>query len=122
MCEGAVEHKYNKLFLALLPINDNREENVKVFNKQEILTILRANINKKRNVPIEIDRGDEKILEKLKSLMMTWAKNQVKPQLVKTIQNLFVGVSVPSNNCNTIDEQFKPDNLDLITWEYISKK
>lgn len=120
---GATEHKYEEFWLVLRPVNSERREQIKVFNRQEILSILRLNQKKVRNVPSAIDRGDAAFIEKLKSIMEAWIEEQVPRENVSLVQNLFSGdfAALKKTKETKLDKKFNPDNIDLICWEYITK-
>lgn len=120
---GASNHKYEEYWLVLRPVNNERKEHVKVFNRQEILAILRANLLKKRNVPSAIDRGDSSALTRLKAIMQGWINEQLPQEQESQLADLFSGdfTALKKSKDSKLEEKFDPNNIDLITWEYISK-
>ncbi len=121
---GARNHQYTDFYLVLRPVNAERQEHVKVFNRQEILSILRLNLNKRRNVPAAIDRGDATAIRRLTDIMQGWAKEQVPQQAGAMIADLFGGnlqAAAKTKGAAKLEEKFNLDNLDLICWEYITK-
>lgn len=120
---GVAEHKYNEFWLVLRPVNSERVETVKTFNRQEILAILRANLKKVRNVPSAIDRGDLAAIERLKTIMEAWISEQVPRENLSLVQDLFSGDfrAAKKTKESKLEKKFNPENIDLICWEYITK-
>ncbi|MCC8113507.1 MAG: DEAD/DEAH box helicase [Bacteroidales bacterium] len=121
--DGALEHEYSELFLVLRAVNPERsEQNVKVFNRQEILAILSQNKNKKRNVPAAIDRHDKDAIAKLKVVLTGWIEEQVPRQNANIVGNLFSGdFRRITPEQEKLEQKFNPANMDLICWDYITK-
>lgn len=92
-------------------------------NNYEILNILRKHKKEKRYVPDAIERGDKSEIEKLGNLIKEWIKAQVPNKAVEDILNIFnEGVSKKSSKEDKLlEEKFKPENFDLITWFVVSE-
>lgn len=120
---GTTNHKYTEFWLILRSVNNERKEQVNVFNRQEILAILRANTKEKRNVPVEIDRGDENAIRKLKTIMQGWINEQIPQEQEEQLTDIFSGdfSAINKSKFSKLEDKFQPDNIDLITWLYISK-
>lgn len=125
---GITDHKYTEYWLILREANINEKcptesrMETKVFNRQEILSILRHNQGKHRNVPAAIDRGDPAAIERLKAVMQGWIKEQLPQEQDTILGNLFDGdFSQAKKPKSKLEEKFQLDNLDLIAWEYITK-
>lgn len=121
--EGAIDHKYEEFWLVLRPVNSERGETIKTFNRREILAILRSNLKKVRNVPAAVDRGDPAAIGRLTNIMEAWISEQVPRENLSLVQNLFDGDfgAVKKTKETKLEKKFNPDNIDLICWEYISK-
>jgi len=91
-------------------------------NNYEILNILRKHKKEKRFVPDAIEKGDKPEIEKLGNLIKDWLKAQVPNKAVEDILNIFNdGVSKKtSKEDKLLEEKFKQENFDLITWFVVS--
>lgn len=91
-------------------------------NNYEILNILRKHKKEKRYVPAPIEKGDKSEIEKLSNLIKNWIKAQVPNKAVEEILDIFnEGVSKKSSKEDKLlEEKFKPENFDLITWFVVS--
>lgn len=120
---GAKDHKYSEYWLILRDVNPKRGfVETKVFNRQEILAILKSNLTKKRNVPAAIDRGDPAAIGRLKDVMQGWIDEQMPKEHEASILDMLGGDFSPTKKSNKkLEEKFNPNNIDLIAWEYITK-
>jgi ERCC4-related helicase len=117
--ESASEtHKYEKLHLLFADYNGK----VVFHNDLDILTFLRNHKNVNRFVPKEIDDSKPEALKQLTYILTEWLNYKSKDSSVKTVKDLFTrGVieqSLPSQL--KIEELYKPENFDLITWVVVS--
>ena len=87
-------------------------------NNKDILGILRKHKDQPRFVPYDVDMGNEADLNLLSSYIKAWIAGQVPQKAAEKIQALFSeGISVKkSPEDMKIEEKFKPENFDLITW------
>jgi hypothetical protein len=113
-----------EMHLILRPVEDNREEMaVKEYNKQEILSLLRTKLNIGRFVPTAIDKADPDAVNKLHSIMQHWMEEKAPEAATDDVIDLFGGVKMAKESLNKlVEDNFKPENLELVVWEYISKK
>jgi hypothetical protein len=113
-----------EMYLILRPVEDSRDEKVvREFNKQEILSLLRSKLNIGRFVPTAIDKAEPEAINKLRAIMQTWLDEKAPKAATDDVIDLFGGVKktkTPQNNL--VEDSFKPDKLELLVWEYISKK
>ena len=92
-------------------------------NNQEILGILRKHKNKIRVVPDDVENGDKEALQGLSDKIKKWIEGQVPLKAIDEIQGIFAD-GVPkkrSSEEKKLEDKFKPDNFDLITWFVISE-
>lgn len=113
-----------EMHLILRPVEDSRDEKpVKEFNKQEILTLLRSKLNISRFVPTAIDKAEPEAINKLHSIMQRWLDEKAPRAATDDVIDLFGGVKkTKDSQKKLVEDSFKPDNLELLVWEYISKK
>ena len=113
-----------EMHLVLRPVEDSRDEKaVKEFNKQEILSLLRTKLNIGRFVPSGIDKAEPEAINKLHSIMQRWLDEKVPKAATDDVIDLFGGVKKAKDpQKKMVEDNFKPDNLELLVWEYISKK
>lgn len=111
------------MHLVLQPTEDNRDEiQIKEYNKQEILSLLRTKLNLSRYVPAAIDKASPEALSKLHEAMQRWTKGKAPKVAIATVKDLFGGVKRTKDKSEKlVEDHFKPENLELIVWEYISK-
>lgn len=115
----ATDHRYEEFWLVLRPVNSEQLETVKIFNRQEILVLLRSNLKKVRNVPVAIDRGDPVAINGLKTIMEGWISEQKPYEQISNVHDVLSGDFGVTEK--KFDKKFNPDNIDLICWEYITK-
>lgn len=113
-----------EMHLVLRPVEDNRDEvQIKEYNKQEILSLLRSKLNMNRYVPTAIDKASPEIIAKLHAIMALWAKEKAPKAAVSVVKDLFGGVKKSKGQTNKlVEDHFRAENLELLVWEYISKK
>ena len=113
-----------EMHLVLRPVEDSRDEKaVKEFNKQEILSLLRTKLNIGRFVPSGIDKAEPEAINKLHSIMQRWLDEKVPKAATDDVIDLFGGVKKAKDpQKKMVEDNFKPHNLELLVWEYISKK
>ncbi len=113
-----------EMHLVLQPTEDNRDEiQIKEYNKQEILSLLRTKLNLSRYVPAAIDKANPEALSKLHDAMQRWMKRKAPKAAIAAVKDMFGGVKKAKDKSEKlVEDHFKPDNLELIVWEYISKK
>ena len=120
-----VRNKDNgEMHLVLRPVEDSRDEEVvKEYNKQEILALLRSKLNMARYVPSSIDKAEPAAISKLHDIMQRWIKEKMPKAATADVIDLFGGVaSAQDPQKKLVEDNFKPENLELMVWEYISKK
>ncbi|MBN2571246.1 MAG: DEAD/DEAH box helicase family protein [Ignavibacteriales bacterium] len=113
------EYKYEKLHLiyadGILP--------PKFINDVELLNILRQHKSDKRLVPNKIDKMDKKEIKNMQSLIKDWLNWKTGKTTVESISDLFEkGVTEQTKpKVKKIEDIYKEENFDLITWFVISK-
>lgn len=113
-----------EMYLILRPIEDSRDENsVREFNKQEILSLLRSKLDNRRSVPTAIDKAEPETINKLRAVMQLWLNEKAPKAATDAVIDLFGGVNrAETLQNNLVEDNFKPEKLELIVWEYISKR
>ena len=92
-------------------------------NNQEILGILRKHKNKIRFVPEDVENCDKDALQGLSDKIKAWIEGQVPQKAIDEIQGIFAD-GVPqkkSSEEKKLEDKFKQDNFDLITWFVVSE-
>ncbi len=112
-------HKYNEFHLLY-----SHEKGFSTYNNnQEILGILRKHKNKIRVVPDDVENGKNEALQGLSDKIKEWIEGQVPLKAIDEIQGIFAD-GVPKKRSpeeKKLEDKFKPDNFDLITWFVISE-
>ena len=113
-----------EMHLILRQVEDDRDEiQAKEYNKQEILSLLRSKLNINRYVPSAIDKANPEAIAKLRSIMDLWMKEKAPKAAVSAVKDLFGGVKKTKEQSNKlVEDHYRPENLELLVWEYISKK
>lgn len=132
---------YKEIYLMCQPTDPRIAATKTEMNRAEVLELLRNNKNVERFVPdwidgkssddnskraIEIDDRSEK-LERLSSILRSWMESHV-PQaatsFILDIASSRKGMKTDNalkSDGICLEDKFKLENFDLITWEYISK-
>jgi superfamily II DNA or RNA helicase len=113
-----------EMHLILRPVEDSRDEKgAKEYNKQEILSLLRTKLNISRYVPAGIDKAEPEAINKLHNIMQLWLNEKAPKAATDDAIDLFSGVKKAKDpQKKLVEDNFKPENLELLVWEYISKK
>lgn len=114
-----------EMHLVLRPVEDSREEKaIKEYNKQEILSLLRTKLNIGRFVPSAIDKAEPEAINKLHAIMQRWLDEKAPKAATEDVIDLFGGVVKKNKDSQKklVEDNFKPENFELLVWEYISKK
>lgn len=112
-------HKYNEFHLLYSHAKGFTTYN----NNQEILGILRKHKNNIRAVPDDVENGEKNALQGLGDKITKWIEGQVPLKAIDEIQGIFSD-GLPkkrSSEEKKLEDKFKPDNFDLITWFVISE-
>ncbi|MBI4847480.1 MAG: DEAD/DEAH box helicase family protein [Nitrospirae bacterium] len=117
--DDADMHKYNEYHLLY-----SHAKGISTYNNnQEILSILRKHKNKIRLVPADVENGDKEALQWLSDRIKAWIEGQAPQKAIDEIQGIFAD-GVPKKKSpeeKKLEDKFKPDNFDLITWFVISE-
>ncbi|GBE04054.1 ATP-dependent helicase HepA [bacterium BMS3Abin09] len=117
--DDADTHTYNEYHL----LYSNNKGFSTYNNNQEILCILRKHKNKIRFVPDDVENGDKEALQWLSDKIKAWIDGQAPKKAIDEIQGIFTD-GVPrkkSSNEKRLEDKFKLDNFDLITWFVVSE-
>ena len=127
---------YNYQYYNLIYIN--KKGDAVLLNQKEILDALTFHKDKKRNVPSEIDKGDENAIKELANALNKWLKSQaveeekqedgsIKKKMGREATDLLSKLSKGDKSAiNRIkqniktDEKYRTNNFDLITWFLVS--
>lgn len=111
-------HKYEKLHLLFADYNGK----VVFHNDIDILTFLRNHKKIERFVPKDIDDSKPEVLKQLALILTEWLNYKSKESSVETIKDLFSrGVTDQTKPSHLkIEELYRPENFDLITWIVVS--
>lgn len=112
------DFKYERLHLLFTDSNDKPT----FINDIDLLTILRKHKLEARLIPDEIDNNDKAALDEYAGYLNNWLKWKSKQTAVKDVQDLFkFGITEKTQKNKTkVEEIYKPENFDLITWFIIS--
>jgi hypothetical protein len=121
--ENTKDYVYPEIHILQQPIDGNPTTAI-LQNRQEILNFLRHHKEENRYVPKNIEKGQAEELKKLSNAIADWLKTQANPVAIEQIQNLFTGNTAPTiiaPGQKKVEEKFKAENFDLISWFVISK-
>ncbi len=118
--DEADTHAYKEHFL----LYSNSKGYSTYSNNKEILGILRSHKHRPRYVPDDIEKGEQKAINILSARIRDWIKGQIPQKAVEEIQSLFEdGVDIKKTpEEKKLEEKFKPENFDLITWFVVTGK
>jgi hypothetical protein len=115
---------YSEIHLLHQPINDSTPSIHTLQNRQDILNFLRHHKDSPRFVPENIDKGNVEVLQNLQTAISDWLIAQATPMAERTVSDLFSGVLSPqaiTPEQQKMEDKFKTENFDLITWFIVSK-
>lgn len=132
---------YTEIYLLCQPVDPSHPATAQEMNRMQILDLLRSNKGAARCLPswiepeIESSQDDGHLniqpddyrkakLERLSGILKSWMKAHVPAQAVTDILEIVNSIGpMPKKpkNSQMLDDKFKIENFDLITWEYISK-
>ncbi|MDR0762456.1 MAG: DEAD/DEAH box helicase family protein [Campylobacteraceae bacterium] len=121
--EDAKDNAYSEIHILHQPINASSSSSI-LQNRQEILNLLRYHKEESRYVPSRIEKNNPDELKKLSKAIGDWLKVQAAPTAISEIQNLFSNIEnikTISPERQKLEEKFKAENFDLITWFIITK-
>lgn len=91
----------------------------------EVLKFLSDHQDTERSVPDDVERGEDAAINKRATAIKTWLNSFVAgdalDDLISGLQSGDLAVQSQIEDGNTLEEQFDPDNCDLILWFNISK-
>ncbi|MGE5480579.1 MAG: helicase-related protein [Chloroflexota bacterium] len=117
--KNGAHHDYKEIHLLYADENGAQVH----LNKRDILSILRNHKEEDRFVSEDIDNGKKEELEKLAALIKNWIAGKTpKKAAENVIQVMDFGAETnkAQKNQPKIEEQFIPENFDLITWFVVS--
>ena len=65
--------------------------------------------------------GDVETLDKLSKTIMDWMAAKTPQEIKTTLGGIFAGTTKVKKSDTKIEDIFKPENFDLIAWEYVSR-
>lgn len=112
-------HKYNEFHLLYSHAKGFTTYN----NNQEILGILRKHKDKIRVVPDDVENGEKDDLQGLSDKITKWIEGQAPLKAMDEIQGIFAAGAPKKRSAEErkLEDKFKPENFDLITWFVISE-
>jgi len=130
-----IEHQYQTYDLIYIDMNGDPV----LLNQKEVLDALTVHKEKNRYVPKEVEKGEEQAIEELVSSINNWLHSQavedeqqedgtVKTRMGSKAKDLLSKIKNGDNAAIKrvkqnikIDDKYKPDNFDLITWFLVSE-
>jgi SNF2 family DNA or RNA helicase len=122
---GAESHEYTEHLLAYAVPNGQTQ----FLNQKDILTVLRRHKMADRIVPTAIDNGDEPAIKHMSNMLTNWLDQQSgrasTQSVLKTLAQGKIEFGAAQNSANKeeeqrLDEKFRKENYDLITWFVVS--
>ena len=117
---GDVKTPYTRLYLMLQPVGKAPAE-WKELPTGTILSFLRKHRLAETDLPQGVASGDVEALNKLSATIKDWMAAKTPTEIKKTLTSLFSGQAKAKKTDSKIEDIFKPENFDLIAWEYISR-
>lgn len=117
---GDVKTPYSRLYLMLQPVG-NAPAEWKELPTGTILSFLRKHRLAETDLPQGVASGDVEALNKLAATIKDWMAAKTPQEIKKTLSGLFSGQTKAKKTDSKIEDIFKPENFDLIAWEYVSK-
>lgn len=117
---GDVKTPYSRLYLMLQPVG-NAPAEWKELPTSTILSFLRKHRLAETDLPQGVASGDVEALNKLSATIRDWMAAKTPAEIKKTLSGLFSGQTKAKKTDAKIEDIFRPENFDLIAWEYVSK-
>lgn len=117
---GDVKTPYSRLYLMLQPVG-NAPAEWKELPTGTILSFLRKHRLAETDLPQGVASGDVEALNKLAATIKDWMAAKTPQEIKKTLSTLFSGQAKAKKTDSKIEDIFKPENFDLIAWEYVSR-
>jgi len=130
----ATEHQYQTYDLIYIDMNGNPV----LLNQKEVLDALTVHKEKNRYVPEAVEKGEEQAIDELVHSVNNWLRSQavedeqqedgtVKTRMGSKAKDLLSKIKSGDNSAIKrvkqnikVDDKYKPDNFDLITWFLVS--
>ena len=117
---GDVKTPYSRLYLMLQPVG-NAPAEWKELPTSTILSFLRKHRLAETDLPQGVASGDVEALNKLSATIKDWMVAKTPAEIKKTLSGLFSGQTKAKKTDAKIEDIFRPEDFDLIAWEYVSK-
>ena len=117
---GDAKKPYERLYLMLQPAG-NAPAEWKEISTGGILNFLRKNKTAETELPDWILKSDAEKIGKLTGILKDWMELKKPAEVKQTLKGLFSGQSKAKKDDAKIEDIFKPENFDLIAWEYVSR-
>lgn len=115
---------YKEMYLLCQPVTLGSSPHAIEMNKAEILFFLRNNKKAERFVPHWIETPDKNRLERLSAILNQWIEAQLPKETKSSVLTLLktskLTKNKPVKKDILLEDKFKIENFDLITWEYVS--
>lgn len=118
-CKKSYEH----IYLMLQPADSSAPSAISAggLSTGGILAFLRQNKSAETDLPDWIVKSDAAMIGRLSQILKDWMAVKAPAEAEADAVDLF-GASVPTAHVKTAAENvFKPENFDLIAWEYVSR-
>jgi len=111
---------YKKVCLMLQPAGDVPPQ-WKELTTGAILNFLRLNKKADLDLPEWVTKGDAEMIGKMSKILKDWMAVRTPSEVKKTLKGLFSGQTKVKKDEKKIEDIYKPENFDLIAWEYVSR-
>ena len=117
---GGAKKPYQKLYLVLQPAGAAPAE-WKELSTGAILDLLRKNKGAATELPDWILKNDADRLASLSATLKGWVAGKKPAEAKKAVLGVLSGTAKPKPDAPKVEDVFKPENFDLIAWEYVSR-
>ena len=117
--DGA-KRPYRKLYLVLQPVGPAPAE-WRELSTGAILDLLRRNRGAATDLPDGILKGDADRIASLSATLRGWIAGRKPAEAKRSVLGVLSGTARPKPGDPKVEDVFRPENFDLIAWEYVSR-
>ena len=121
----STSERYREIYLMCQPADKSQAPQFTEMNRAEILDFLRKNKLRNRYLPDWIEKPQNERIAKLQAIVQQWMEAKVPQQATNAILQIAQSrrrINLASKQDGTrLEDKFKRENFDLISWIYISK-
>jgi len=121
----STSERYREIYLMCQPADKSQAPQFTEMNRAEILDFLRKNKLRNRYLPDWIEKPQNERIAKLQAIVQQWMEEKVPQQATNAILQIAQSrrrINLASKQDGTrLEDKFKRENFDLISWIYISK-